>query len=222
MILLVEKRILHLVKYGLIALAAIFLQIVMYYHNVSFRSDFFTVASGRVSILAELNLSPVNSSPYLIILLTIICIYAYIKEVDLDVDQFRTAVNLALLSYAVLFSTVFWHPQWLLMIVPFFALSYLFIRNAWKFYLIDLAGMLAFIYIVVNQWENNVDVTMLSHGMLRSLFSYIPLSTRQLFLPQFLYIFMGVFFVYLFSPLLVQLFQKANVTAKTVRQRRPP
>ncbi len=210
LLLLVEKRILHLLKYGAIALAATALQIAMYYHNVSFRSDFFSVASGRISFLAELNLSPVNSSPYLIILITMICIYAYIKEVDLDSEQYRTAINLSLLSYAVLFSTVFWHPQWLLMIVPFFALSYLFLLDAWKSYLIDIAGMLAFIYITVNQWENNVDVAMLSHGLLRSLFTYIPLSTRQIFLPQFTYIFMGVFFVYLFSPLLIQWFQSAD------------
>jgi hypothetical protein len=105
---------------------------------------------------------------------------------------------------------VFWHPQWLLMIVPFFALTYLYIKDAWKLYLIDLAGMLAFIYITVNQWENNVDVAMLGHGMLRSLFTYIPLSTSQLFVPQFTYIFMGIFFVYLFSPLLIQVFQGAN------------
>ena len=215
LLLLVEKRILPILKYGLVALAATALQIVMFYHNVTFRSDFFSVASGRMSLLAEFNLSPVNSAPYLIIFLTIICIYAYIKEVDLNLEQYRTAINISLLSYAVLFSTVFWHPQWLLMIVPFFALSYLFIKEAWKSYLIDIAGMLAFIYITVNQWENNVDVTMLSHGLLRSFFTYIPLSTRQLFLPQFLYIFMGLFFVYLFSPLLIQMFQAGNPGKQT-------
>jgi Gpi18-like mannosyltransferase len=210
LLLLVEKRIVHIIKYGAVALAATFLQILMYYQSTAFRNDFFSVASGRISFLAELNLSPVNSSPYLIIVITMICIYAYTKEVDLESEQYKTAVNISLLSYAVLFSTVFWHPQWLLMIVPFFALSYLFVKDASKSYLLDIAGMFAFIYIVVNQWENNVDVRMLSNGLLRSFFTYIPLSTRQLFLPQFSYIFMGIFFVYLFSPLLIQLFQATN------------
>jgi hypothetical protein len=178
------------------------------------------VAGGRISLLAELNLSPVNSSPYLIILMTMICIYAYIKEVDLALEGYRTAINLSLLSYAVLFATVFWHPQWLLMIVPFFALSYLFLKDASKSYLIEIAGMLAFIYITVNQWENNVDVSMLSHGLLRSFFTYIPLSNRQLFIPQFSYIFMGVFFVYLFSPLLIQWFQSRDTRQNIVEESR--
>jgi hypothetical protein len=210
LLLLVEKRILHILKYGAIALAATLLQIVIYYNNTAFRSSFFAVASGRISFLEVFSLSPVNSSPYLIILITIICIYAYVKEVDLDSEQYKTAINIALLSYAILFATVFWHPQWLLMIVPFFALSYLYVKEASKSYLIDIAGMFAFIYIVVNQWEHNVDVSMLSNGLLRSFFTYIPLSTSQLFVPQFSYIFMGVFFVYLFSPLLIQLFQATN------------
>ena len=211
LLLLVEKRILQIIKYVGVALSVTLLQILIYYPSTAFRNDVFSVADGRISFLAELNLSPVNSSPYLIILFTVICIYAYIKEVDLDAEQYRTAINLSLLSYAVLFSTVFWHPQWLLMIVPFFALAHLSIREAWKSYLLDIAGMFAFIYITVNQWENNVDVAMLKHGLLRSSFSYIPLSTRQLFLPQFTYIFMGVFFVYLFAPLLIQWFQSADL-----------
>lgn len=210
LLLLAEKRIVQILKYGSVALAATLLQILVYYPSTAFRNDFFSVAGARISFLAELDLSPVNSSPYLIILLTVICIYAYIKEVDLEAEQYKTAINLSLLSYAVLFSTVFWHPQWLLMIVPFFALAHLFIRDTWKSHLLDIAGMFAFIYITVNQWENNVDVAMLSHGLLRSWFTYIPLSTRQVFLPQFTYIFMGVFFVYLFSPLLIQWFQSTD------------
>ena len=216
LLLLVEKRIVHIIKYGAIALAATAILMAIYYNSAAFRSDFFSVASGRITILEELSLSPVNSSPYLILLITVICIYAYIKEVDLDSEQYKTAVNISLLSYASLFSTVFWHPQWLLMIVPFFALSYLFIKDASKSYLIDIAGMFAFIYIVVNQWANNVDVSMLSYGLLRSLFTYIPLSTRQLFLPQFSYIFMGIFFVYLFTPLLIQLFQRTNTIEQNI------
>jgi hypothetical protein len=210
LLLLVEKRLLHMLKYGLVALAATLLQIALYYNNSAFRSSFLTVASGRLSFLEDFHLSEVNRSPYLIIILTIICIYAYVKEADLDSEQYKTAINLSLLSYAVLFATVFWHPQWLLMIVPFFALSYLYIKGASKFFLIDIAGMFAFLYIVVNQWEHNVDNSMLSNGLLRSFFQYIPLSTSQLFVPRFSYIFMGIFFVYLFSPLLIQLFEANN------------
>jgi hypothetical protein len=67
--------------------------------------------------------------------------------------------------------------------------------------------MFTFIYIVVNQWPHHVDVSMLSNGILRTLFDYIPLYNYQLFPARFSHIAMGIFFVYLFSPLFIQLFQ---------------
>jgi hypothetical protein len=210
LLLLAEKRIIRLIVYGAIAVAATILQIAIYYHSVPFRNSAFTLAGQSVSTLTEFSLSVLNSSPYLIIVFAIICIYAYIKDIDQAPEQYKTAINISLLSYALLFSTIAWNPQWLMIITPFFALSYLFIKDASKSYLLDIIGMFSFIYIVVNQWPHHVDVSMLSNGILRSLFNYIPLYNYQLFPAQFSHIAMGLFFVYLFSPLLIQLFQGPN------------
>jgi hypothetical protein len=207
LLLLAEKRIIRLILHGIIAVAATVLQIAIYYHSVAFRNSVFTLAGERVSTLTEFSLSVLNSSPYLIILFAIICIYAYFKDVDQEAEQYRTAISISMLSYALLFSTIAWNPQWLMIITPFFALSYLFIKDTSRAYLLDIIGMFTFIYIVVNQWPHHVDVSMLSNGILRTLFDYIPLYNYQLFPARFSHIAMGIFFVYLFSPLLIQLFQ---------------
>jgi len=207
LLLLAEKRIIRLILHGIIAVAATVLQIAIYYHSVAFRNSVFTLAGERVSTLTEFSLSVLNSSPYLIILFAIICIYAYFKDVDQEAEQYRTAISISMLSYALLFSTIAWNPQWLMIITPFFALSYLFIRDTSRAYLMDIIGMFSFIYVVVNQWPHHVDVSMLSNGILRTLFDYIPLYNYQLFPARFSHIAMGIFFVYLFSPLLIQLFQ---------------
>jgi Gpi18-like mannosyltransferase len=210
LLLLAEKRILPLIKYGIIALAATALQIVVYYPSASFRQNIFYLAGARVSTLAEFSLSTLNSSPYLIIFFTILCIYAYLQDIDQATEQYRTAISISLLSFALLFSTIDWNPQWLIMIIPFFALSYLFIKDPSRAYLLDILGMFSFTYIVVNQWVNNADVNMLLNGIFRSFFAYIPLLNYQLFPARFTHIFMGILFVYLFSPLLIQLFQRPN------------
>ena len=210
LLLLAEKRFIRLIVHGIIAIAATILQIAVYYPSVSFRNSVFTLAGERVSTLAEFSLSLLNSSPYLIIIFTIICIYAYFKDIDQEAEKYKTAINISLLSYALLFSTIAWNPQWLMIITPFFALSYLFIKDTSRAYLMDIMGMFSFIYIVVNQWPHHVDVSMLSNGILRSLFNYIPLYNYQLFPARFSHIAMGIFFVYLFSPLLIQLFQETN------------
>ena len=214
LLLLAEKRILHIIKYGLISLAATIFQILFYYNNISFRNNFLVLADRKTGGLFELSLSPLNSSPYLIILFVVICIYAYIKNSDQEAEGYKTAIFISLLSYAILFSSVEWHPQWLIIIIPFFALAYLFVKDVMRSYLIDLLGMFAFIYIAVNCYPWNVDANMLQNGIFRSVFTYIPLSNSRLFLPQYVHTFMGVFFVYLFSPLLVQIFQKTNLNVQ--------
>jgi hypothetical protein len=94
--------------------------------------------------------------------------------------------------------------------MPFFALSYIYINEKEKMYLFDIVGMLAFIYITVNFFPSNVDVTMVKMGVLRRFFSYIPLVCKDFYRSQYVPIFEGVFFVYLFSPILVYYFGKAN------------
>jgi Gpi18-like mannosyltransferase len=211
LLLLAEKRIIYIFKYIIISLLSTILQMALYYNNLAFRNNILVLATGKTSSMAELVLSPVNSSPYFIILFVIICVYAYIKDVDQVGENYRTAVFISVISYAVMFSTVLWHPQWLIIVMPFFALSCCFISDVKKMFLIDLVGMLSYVYIISNNWPYNVDANMLGKGILRSFFSYIPLSNSQLFIPNFFHIFMGVFFVYLFSPLLIQAFQKGNI-----------
>lgn len=208
LLLLAEKKILSVIKYGVIALAATLLQIAVYYPSASFRQDIFYLAGARVSTLAELSLSTLNSSPYLIIFFTILCIYAYLRDIDQAAEHYRSAISISMLSFALLFSTIDWNPQWLIMIMPFFALSYLFVKDPSRAYLLDILGMFSFTYIVVHQWVNNADANMLFNGIFRSLFAYIPLLNYQLFPARFIHVFMGILFVYLFSPLLIQWFQR--------------
>jgi hypothetical protein len=208
LLLLKEKRILPLLKYILISLAATLLQIAAYWNNASFRASVFGVGNEKATALESLNLSGINNSPYLVALYAAILLYAYIKEVDLKAESYKSAVYIALLSYAVMFSTVYWHPQWLIIIVPFFALSTMFVKDAAKSFIIDTIGMFAFVYIFVNCWNHNVDSIMLHNGVLRSFFPLIPLYNYQLFIPKYLHIFMGIFFIYLISPILIQIFEK--------------
>ena len=210
LVLLANKKILQIMKCMLIGTSATIIQIALYFNNVAFRREFFSLASGVVNLLQTFNLSPFNNSPYLDIIFCIICIYAYIKKAKDDNEYNRIAIFLCLVSYGSLFSTVVWHPQWLIVLMPFFALSYIYINEKEKMYLFDIVGMFAFIYITVNFFPGNVDVTMVKMGILRRFFSYIPLVCKDFYLSKYVPIFAGVFFVYLFSPILVYYFGKDN------------
>lgn len=215
LILLSNKKILQIIKYGIIGILATVIQIAMYIGNEAFRGEFFSLAGGKLDALKTFDLSLVNNSPYLIIIFCIICIYAYIKIPNNQDENNRISIFICLISYSILFSTVIWHPQWLIIIMPFFALSYIYVNDVEKMYLIDIVGMFSYVYIVVNIWPNHVDVAMVNNGILRSLFTYIPLLNKDIFIGKFLFIFEGIFFVYLFSPILVYCFEKYNKTANT-------
>ena len=109
-----------------------------------------------------------------------------------------------------MFSTVIWHPQWLIIIMPFFSFAYLYIRDVKKLVVVDIAGTLSYIYIVSNFWPNHVDTAMVKNGVFRYLIPYIPLTMNKLFVPRFTSMFMGAFFIYLFSYLIILVIQKHN------------
>lgn len=208
LILLAHKKIVNIIKYGIIGILATIIQIAMYLNNEAFRQGFVSLATIKVNLLQTWNISYLNNSPYLVIGYCIICIYAYIKEPKDDNDKNRISIFLCLISYSLFFSTFVWHPQWLIILMPFFALAYIYIEDTEKMYLFDIVGMFAFIYVVVNIFANNVDVIMVKSGILGRFVGYIPLINKSLFFPKYVYIFEGVFFVYLFSPILAYYFNK--------------
>jgi hypothetical protein len=111
-----------------------------------------------------------------------------------------TAIFVCTLSYAFLFTTIAWHPQWMFILMPFFALSVIYIRHQKAFLFFELAGYIAFIWLCVNFWPENVDVTMIRNGVLRD---HMPALTHlgASVLPQIgMPIAKMVFSVYLFSP----------------------
>ena len=224
LLLLSEKKPGQLLKYSAIAALLPLLDIALYWHNEAFRSVtlFGGVAAGRLHALSELALSVQLHTPYLVILYLIICLYAYIKEPTNEFERKKLSVFLPIGSYAVFFSTISWNPQWLIFITPFFALSTLYCMQKEKLYLIELLGVCAYFLIIVTTWPQNVDAIMLQHALLRGLFPLKPLILANMLAHSSIiqHAMNGVFIIYLFSPILIFVFQKGNaiVTASIKTQ----
>jgi hypothetical protein len=62
-----------------------------------------------------------------------------------------------------LFGLMYWHPQWLIVGVPFWTISLLMNRNAALFIWLDTVLVVPFTVYVVNTFSNNVDQDMLKH-----------------------------------------------------------
>lgn len=209
LLLLAEKRLLQLVKLTAIALVVPVIQLLLYWNNQAFSGHIFSLATSKVDNVTRVILS----LAVLVIAYSSICIYAFIKKPKDDSEWRKISIFISIAAYGLMFAFVVWHPQWLIIITPFFALAHLYIKDKFKFYLIDIIGMLAFVWWLVNAWPRNVDVSMLSWGPLRSFFEYIPLINADLMSIRVLPMFKVLFTIYLFSPLLLLALQRLKSTS---------
>jgi hypothetical protein len=116
---------------------------------------------------------------------------------------YKTSVYIPYLSYLSLFLTTKFHPQWIILIMPFIFMTYTFQTNkgnqiAW----IESIGFTSFIFLIINIWKNNIDQKMISQGplsqllpnpqfMMADFFNFHPLKPILIF----------IFFFYLTHPL---------------------
>jgi hypothetical protein len=206
LVLLIEKRPLRIVQYGLLGLLVAGIQIALYWHSEVFQQSFFALAGNKT----EEALSRAKIF-YIGTLYVILCFYAYRSKCTLDLNQPQWAMQtifIASLAYALLFSLVRWHPQWLVILMPFIALSIPFLRQKRAWLTFELIAYIAFIWLCVNQWPKNVDVTMLSGGIFSGWASHWHYFGADLLPPKGQGIARAVFYVYLFSPFLLWLFQE--------------
>lgn len=169
LVLIIEKRPLHILKYGVIGILVTLLQIGAYWHSDVFQSSFFALAGDKTGEAMHR-----GKAIYIALAYTLLCIYAYLSKVSPMPEKrywYMRAIFICTLAYALMFSLVRWHPQWLLILMPFFALATPYIRHQKIFIGLETLAYIAFVWLCVNGWAKNVDVTMAQEGILHN---YIP------------------------------------------------
>ncbi len=125
LVLLVEKRIIHIIKYMLIGISFPLLGIL-----VTRGDEGYAITSGRLKevygftnrLFANgLNVG-VGFAALLIIVIIILCVWSFDKNI-IDKDRWKYAIIIPLISMSAFFIFVLWHPQWFIMLVPFICLA---------------------------------------------------------------------------------------------------
>jgi hypothetical protein len=203
LIFLAEKNIIKISKYFFLGAFAVALQFAFYVKSNAFIDGVLMIPKGKVNVASASQNMIMDVQLYGVIAYLINVVNSYVKKVDNEYDFYKEAILLSALSYAIMFSVVVWHPQWLIIIVPFFVMSYRYVLNKKIFYVFDLIGMVAFVWICVNQWVSNVDVSMISKGALSAYIHDIPLYMSDVYRPQLYKINTTVFRIYLFAPFIM-------------------
>lgn len=159
--LLVEKRPLHLLKYGVCAMWLLLPTSILFALHPGDTAVFNSQMSGfltssRIMVASEIPLFPFFYG--------LLCVAVYFwrptntKEVGLWV---------CLAAYGIFFIFVRWHPQWVLLIAPFVVLTTLSRRRLPGFYWIDTALSVGFFLICFYGFPGGLEAGLLSNGLLK-------------------------------------------------------
>jgi hypothetical protein len=220
LLLLSQKNFFMLVKLGLIAISFSLFQMALYWHSKIFQHEVFDIAYVKIAQVPSQGWSLFNTGIYMAICYLGLCLYAFMKKPVNNEDWQKTAVLLCIPAYAAIFVSVAWHPQWIIIPMPFFALSLFYIKNKNIFYVVDTIGMLAFTWCMSDNFKG-IETAMYSMGLMRVMggfFEHIPLFNSDLMSSRALPFFKLLFDTYLFSPLLIIAYEKyfkLNVAADT-------
>jgi hypothetical protein len=81
-------------------------------------------------------------------------------------ERIKKAIFISYSSYVLLLLSVKWHPNWILIIIPFLLLTSSYIKNKKLFFYFEALAFLAFIGLCTNVWVDNVDQKMITQGPL--------------------------------------------------------
>ncbi len=166
LLLIKEKNIIQIIKkiLGVVSLFAI--EVLVYIASPAFRKGVF--GFGAVNYIFDLKLDGGHIKISLVVLVWIlVCGIAYFIEIEKE-KEFRWVIYLTNIIMFIAFGMSFWHPQWLLMAVPFWTLGTVISKKADIFLILDLILMVFYTLFVVNTWPGGLDQNLFSGSVISS------------------------------------------------------
>ena len=214
LVLIVEKRFLYLIGYGLLGVTATLLQFLLYWQSDVFLGEIFHRVAAKTT----------DGGVHLkLVICTFVyasmCGYLYFFRINIDERKQswqKHSIFACLLAYALMFTCLQWHPQWLVLLLPFTCLAYLFVRTQKILLWLEISGYLGFIAFCINNWIGNVDITMVYAGVFGELVPKAHLLGSDLIGRHVLGISRTAFYVFLYSPILVLIWEKCFLARGTL------
>lgn len=224
LILLAEKRILHIVKhmlYGFILLA--FTRIIFFwdsgYAKTQKMLDDLYKFKGR---LFEVQFPGIFTGFSVFVFLFIaICIFSYYIKFKDKEKSINYSLLIVIVSYTNFLLFVRWHPQWFIIITPFIALAMSRISDIKTFLLIDIGISGSYILTSCIFYIKNVDNYMINGGLIPAIFNkmYNGITIKDIIekfnVPISIPVSLFASLLIVFSILLyIELFKKNNTEVK--------
>lgn len=161
LVLLTEKRLLHIIKYGLLSLWLVLPTSLLFMGRTGDMGHFNGIMSSRLFTAKFLGAREIPLFPALYLLL---CFAAYLWQPKPD-QQKRAGLWLGLGAYSLFFLLVDWHPQWLLLLAPFILLTTFLEKNKTPWFWLDIALSAGFFIYCAVAFPNQLEANLLDFGL---------------------------------------------------------
>lgn len=164
LLLLREKNVWKIIR-GMCGVVSIFvLETLIYIPSTAFRDGVFGFsATGYVFNLSLDN--GFTKTSIVMVAWVLLCAYAYFKECKDELEEFQWGIYLSSIVMFICFGLSFWHPQWLLLAIPFWVLGMFFHQKPDIYMLLDCIMMLLFVALATGVWRNQCDQNLMVGGV---------------------------------------------------------
>ena len=210
LLLMAEKNLLKISKFILISISISILQFFIYSKSAAFVSIAFENIKFHMLKNDSISTIPINRASIAFFISIITCIYIYTKKNVYESKWKRNTILIPIIFFGFMQLAFNGNPQWKILVMPYFALSYLFISNKMLMAYLDAFAILVFLLINFVAYPGNIDSSLINHGIVHSLYPsfFVPEHSYLLHLhnhiPRAAYNFLKIiFYLYLFSPLIL-------------------
>lgn len=165
LLLLREKKYLKILLCMIGVALPIALETAVYYSSAAFRVGVLEFSATNYVTVVGFEIFNATSLSLVVLFFIAVCAWAYFTEPESDLRENQWAMFFLNGVIFISFGLSMWHPQWLLMAMPFLVLSTFAHKKPDVFLLLDIAMMLAYTMFVSGTWPNHVDQNLMRYGL---------------------------------------------------------
>ena len=167
LLLLVEKRPLHLLKYGIVSLWLYLPTALLFLGRTGDASYFNGLMADR--LFQSAFPGTMADASWFGLGMVLLCVAAYLYRPKGDKAWQDAAVYSGLAVFSLLFLLVLWHPQWLILLPPFMILNMLCRREQYGYAYLNIALCIGFFILTAVVYPGALEGNLFDFGILRPL-----------------------------------------------------
>lgn len=177
LLLLKEKNVWKVIRSCILVAIPYIVEILIYLPSDIFRDYVFGFGPSGYIFTAVIDTGYFKIS-WVFLVFALVCAWAYFQKVNGKTEWAQWAFFLCTLVMFACFGLSMWHPQWLLMGMPFFVISAFMHKDTKIFMILDILIMVFFVLFTVNFWDDRVDQFLFSLGIFENVMRDYNVGTK--------------------------------------------